>query len=688
MSDQFVLLVAVAVLFVPGALVLVAAKAVSPAALLGVAPLLSIGLISVSAFVGQVLGVNYGWAVAVLVGLSAAAAAVQLIRERPVISRPTLPQLAGLAVALLGVAVAARSWLRGIGGLDTPPQTHDPITHTMITAFIARTGEAGPGAVQATDLLSGEPVRYYPAAFHSFAALLTHVSSDPVVALNAATVVICAVAGPLGIFAAASRIEAGPTAPAFAGLAALFSAMLFRPAVELSHDAGILAFAVGLALLPGFTVCVLDLAGPRQVGRLLVLALAALALLTEHPSVLFVAALSGVLVGGCLAATASGRSWLRAHAPALGLAGAVTIVLAAPWLLAGSALRSQVTGFPLSLQPDAVGDVLERIALFAYGPGFDVELGPFSDRGWDLYHLSFAVLFWIGFAGCLVDRRLRPLAVLWGAWAGLYLIWASGGAGAPVVKQIAGVFYSSANRLFDLPWIVAPVIAALGLGSLALHAARILRSRWQPAARVPPAPVVALAVALAAVLYAAGPGGTYAEANQLAVANRWSDPIAIRVSAQDRAAFEYLASVRDEVGRVLNSANDGSTYLYVYTGLPVVNVYPVGNTETQYGIYLMQYFNRIDDSEQVRCLVRRWDITHVFVSRSAPLISNIGSPGDWTGPTGRFRYAPGLADLDDVASVTEVFGNDDASVYRINPEVARTADLDACSESPSVAPSP
>jgi len=685
-SDQLVLLVAVAVLYVPGVLVLVAARAVNPAALLGAAPLLSIALISVSAFAGQVLGVDYEWVCLALVLACLAAATVEVIRRRPDLPRVDAPRVAGPAVALLGVALAVRSWLRGIGGLTTPPQTHDPITHTMITAFIARTGEAGPGAIQATDLLSGEPVRYYPAGFHSFAALLTHVTPDPVVALNAATVVICAVAGPLGIFAVAARLERRATAPAFAGLAALFSALLFRPAVELSHDAGILAFAAGLALLPGFAVCVLDLPRSRHVGRLVVLALAAVALLTVHPSVMFVAVLSAVLLGGCALATGEGRDWLRARAGALALAGIGAAVLAAPWLLAGQALGSQVAAFPLALDPEPVGTVFGRLARFAYGPGFDVELGPFPDRGWDLYQLGFAALFWIGLLGCLTHRRLRPLVVLWAAWAGLYLIWASGGATAPVVGQIAGLFYNSANRLFDLSWVVAPVVAALGVGTLTLLAARWLRARMPWIAGLPGRPLVAVAAVLAAVGYVAGPGGVYAEANQRAVANRWSDPIAVRVSAQDRAAFDYLASVGDDVGRVLNSPNDGSTYLYVYTGLPVVNVYPVGNRETQYGIYLMQYFNQIDDSPEVRCLVRRWDITHVFVSRSAPSISSIGAPDEWTGPE-PFKYAPGLADLQDVDALTEVFGNDDARVYRIDPEVARTADLDACSASPSVAPS-
>lgn len=693
MSDQVVLLVAAATLYVPGALVLLAARVASPAALLGLAPLLTLGVIAVSAYAGQVLGVDYEWIVLALVGVAAVAAAGQLIRHRP--GRPTLDLswLAGLAVALVGVALAGRSWLRGFGGLATPPQEHDTITHTMVTSFIARTGLAGPGEIQPTDLLSGEPVRYYPAGFHSFAALLTHVAPDAVVAVNAATIVLCAVAAPLGLFAVASRIEGRASAPLFAGLVALFGALLFRPAVELAHDAGILAFAAGVSLLPGFALAMLALRGRTDdgtrpsddVGGGLVLALAALALLTVHPSVLIAATLSAVLVLVLVLASAEGRTWLRSRLSVLSLAAGAGLVVALPWLISGAALGGQVASFPETPTPAGLGDAVLRVAQFAYGPSYDIKRGPDPELAWDLHQTAFAALFWVGLIGCLTSRRLRPLVLVWGAWAAQYALWASGGDDWPVIGQVADIFYNSANRMLNLSWVVAPAVAGLGLGALALLAGRVARRTLRAAARIPARPALAALVVLAAAGYVVGPGEDYAETNRSAVAARWGQPQFIRISGQDRQAFGYLAGVRQDVGRVLNNANDGSTYLYVYTGLPVVNVYPVGLRETQYGIYLMQYFNLIDTSPQVRCLVRRWDITHVFVSRSSPSISNIAAPDGWTGP-GRFSYAPGLADLDEVDAVTEVFGNADAQVYRIDPEVARTADLGACSADPGVAP--
>src|SRR3954451_17641211 len=69
---------------------------------------------------------------------------------------------------------------------------------------------------------------------------------------------------------------------------------------------------------------------------------------------------------------------------------------------------------------------------------------------------------------------------------------------------------------------------------------------------------------------------------------------------------DFALALERHVGRVLNNGNDGSTFLYVYEGIPVVNTYPLGMPEARHGIYLMQHLNDLGTDPAVACLLRRW----------------------------------------------------------------------------------
>nr|WP_127781679.1 DUF6541 family protein [Rhodococcus sp. X156] len=124
--------------------------------------------------------------------------------------------------------------------------------------------------------------------------------------------------------------------------------------------------------------------------------------------------------------------------------------------------------------------------------------------------------------------------------------------------------------------------------------------------------------------------------------------------------------------RVMNSANDGSTYLYVYDGIPVVNVSPLGSgrpdTDT-----LLARFNRLDTDQDVRRIVRDLDIRWVYVDAEAPGIGVVQGGYPWyTGPS-PFTLAPGLTGLDAVTGLDRRFTSGSVSVYEVDPSLLAPA---------------
>lgn len=695
MSDGLLLLAGLVLLYLPGTAALVCLRVRSPRVVLGAAPVGTIAVLQLVALLRWGLGTGLAKTTAAAVAVLVVAAVVLEVRAgrdgvcrgaaravgTAVRRRPAVA-VATAAVLATGVGLGASSWLRGFGGLATPPQEHDTVTHTLVTAWIAHTGRAGPFEVLPTDLATGGHVNFYPAGLHTVAGLLSMLSGNPVSGFNATTVLVVALAGPLTLFAAAAAFEPVRTRPAFSALAGLLSVTLYRPYAELAHDAGIMAYAMGLALLPALAVALSGVrSAPGAVAARsgVALALVAFGLYTVHPSLVVIAVATAAVVAvvGALSA-ARFRAWVREHVRALLVGAVAACVLVAPWLVASLSVAGAVAGYPEAPPSRPLADVL--LSVVRFDDIATIVTHPATSQ------LGFAALFWLGLLGCLVRRRLWPVAAAWLFWAGAAALFASGHAGLPGLAQLGSVFYNSWTRLTAVSWLLAPAVAGTGLAALVdvlveragdrLDAVRPLR-RLQPAALLAP-----VAAVLVAAVYTAACGLAYAGVNQDAVAERYGDPQFLRLSPIEPQAFDYLAAHRSQVGRVLNNGNDGSTFLYVYDGIPVVNTYPEGMPQSEYGIYLMQHFDEIATNPAVRCLVQRYQITHVVTSVSSPRLPGAGFPEHWV-TTEWFDYAPGFADLQQVPLVSRVFSNPDVSVYRIAPSVLAGHDLDACTGDPA-----
>ncbi len=701
MSDRMVLAAGLLLLYVPGALLLVVCRVRSLRVWLGAAPAATLGLYQLAALAGSAVGVRlWSAAIAGTAALAVAALVLELrARSEGVVAgvlggalREVRVRPAAVAAGAVGLAtacwLASTSWLRGMGGLATPSQEHDPVQHLLLTAFIARTGQASPFDVMPLDLASGDNVRFYPAGLHTSAGLLAGLTPDPVVAFNATLVLLLGVAGPLALCAAVAGVVGRRHGLVAGALAALFSAVLYRPQFQLAHDAGIFAFGAGLALAPAAVVCVLALRrGDR--GLPVATAVVALGLFAIHPSVAVVVA-SVLAVGGLVALAAPPvRAWLSATRGVLLATAALAALAVAPWVLASLQVGGQVADYPEEPPLEPVSVALERVV--------GVQVGGFLDPTLTQYQTAVAVASLVGLAGCLTRRRLWPLAAAWLVWVGIAVGFTTGLDDAPLLDQFGGLFYNSTPRLTNTTYVLAVAVAGAGITALAASLASLPgRLRRTPAAATSPVDgpggatasgrrpadlLVPAAVAAVGIVFVAVSALDYRTVNTQSVAGRFATPDFLRVSAEDRAAFDWLAG-QDGVGTVMNNGNDGSTYLYVYEGVPVVNVYPLGVAEARYGLYLLQHFNEIDTDPKVRCLVQAHGITHVVVSLTSPLIGAAADPFDWLAePT--FSYAPGLADLDAVEDLDLVYRNPDTSVYAIDESVVGGDDRQACSADPA-----
>jgi hypothetical protein len=678
------------VLYVPGLLLLLVCRVRSVRVLVGVAPVATLGLLQIAALLTAGNLVELPWAAVsvtallavVLLVLDARAgregAVIGTVRQTATVVRRA-PAGAVTSAALLGGALwlASTTWLRGLGGLDTPPQEHDTVTHALLTSYIARTGEASPFDVMPVDLASGAHVLFYPAALHTYAALLADLAGDAVTGLNAATLLLLAVAGPATLAAVVATLEPRRTRPVFGGLSALLAVGLYRPYLELMHDAGILAFAVGLAMAPALAICLLSMRR-RDRPMAAVTAVVALALFTLHPSIAIICAIVAVIVLAVSVLLGPGRRWLPERLGTLGVTALAALVLVAPWALASVTVAGSVAAYPEQPPAAPLGEVAGWLAGFFYGGYLDLQAEHFQ--------LGFAVIFWIGFVGCLTSRRFWPLLAAWLAWALVALLYGSRHADLPGLAQLGQLFFNSWVRIASVNEVLAPAVAALGLAVLADRLVGLLdlrRSQRVGASRRPDL-VAALPAAVAVVValaYVPAAGEGYRDTDIEAIAARYGDPEFLRISPLDREAFEFLAS-EPRVGRVLNNGNDGSTFLYVYEGIPVVNTYPLGMPEARHGIYLMEHLDDLGTDPAVACLLRRWDITHVIVSVSSPRIGARGAPDHWV-RTPMFDYAPGFSDLAGVTGIEVAYANPDATVFRIDPTVTATAGLDACTADPA-----
>ena len=665
LDDLLPLLWGAAILFAPGASVVLALRRGARVAALAVAPAITVGICYLAAVLGGFLDVGYGTPLVLAVWAVVLAAAVLLGLRGPRIPlRAPVPAgllpLVGLGATLSAAALGALTWLRGLGGLGTLPQEHDIIVHSQLVARIIMTGEGAPWQSLPGDLLTGEPRGFYPNGFHLYAALLSSVGADPVVALNAAMVVVLGVALPLGVAALALNLRPRRYAPVIGGVAALLSVSAYRPMVALMHDGGILSNAAAFAVAPG-AVALLLLAARLGLPGALPIALVIAGSLLLHPNA---AVTIGLTAGVWLLATVVRRPVDRARIGELAAVLAAGAVLGAlllvPFVLAGTgtttASQPSVVGWPRSFPVQSFPDALSLTFRAPYGGFFDFE----QQRA----QVWLAVLAVVGLAVCLVRRMNAALVATFVAWAALQIAYLVDVGPGPL-QTIYGLYYQAYVRIVGgispLQWLAGGVAVATAVEVLARLVGRVPAARRSGAVPAVPAVSAALAVVVL-VLVVCLP---YARVNAQAIAQRHAAPNIERVDEHDLAAAAYVAERIRPGQRVMNNANDGSSYGYVFHGLPLVLNTALGLGTVPHTQILLQHFDELEQDDEVRRIVCDLEIAWVIVDRNAPPIGARGRP--WV-PKGVFTTAPGLDRLASTKHVERVARFGDVGVHRVDLE--------------------
>jgi hypothetical protein len=672
--DGLLLLVALLVCYLPGLALMAALGVRSGVLLMGLAPVMSVGVAVVTGVGTAILGVAFGVTpLGVVTAVMLAVAAALEVRRRSNRRRQRrrqgpsagwVVQAVGAVLVAAGAATGVGTWLRGMGPLSTIPQEHDMIVHAVLSAYIQRTGHAAPWQLMPTDVLTGAPVMFYPAGLHLLVAVTGGLTGATVPALNAVTVVVLAVglslsAATLTVVAARQLGLGRPTAMLAAGVGALVASGLYRPTFQLMHDGGLLTGGAALALTPGVVAGVLMLPRLPRTSAVAV-GVGCAGVVAVHPSAAVSVGMTVVAWWMGQALTRQGRQQLRGqnHLVGLLITAGTAMVLGSGTLAGAMAAGGRTNGWPPDISRTPFGDAVGSTLALSYGGHLDPQRS--------LGQLAAAVLVTLGVVAVIALRRGFGPVTAWAAWS-LVTIGAFLSPGSGPAALITGFFYNAQLRVWSHVSLLAPVLAALGVVLTASRCAVWLR-RHCP---VPVRAAAALLVVLAWLGYLVGPAWRYAHTNVTAVASRYLTPDFVRVNADDQRAISWLAGHVRPGQRVLNSPNDGSTYLYVERGVPVLNVNTLGVQGVPYTYRLLESFRSYPTDSQLRAVLLRYNVAWVYVDSRAPTIGSAGSPEGWAGTAG-FSLAPGLSDLVGLPGLVPVFTSGSVTVYSLDLGVLRT----------------
>ncbi len=691
-ADYVLLAVAALTLAVPGGLVLGAAgwlRRGRRAVLLGAAPVVTIGLLYLTATLSALVGVRYGWAV-VLIATAAAVVVVLAVRLRlahrhagnraliPALRWPTrmdvrrsAEPVVGFGLVLVAAVLAVQTWSEVLGGsLATVPQEHDMITHTLLTAYIEDTGRAAPWRAFPVDVLSGLPGTYYPSGFHSVAALVGAWSGDPVAAVNATMLVVFALFLPLGLYGLAAQLRPGTLPHVAGGAAAVVGVMAYRPTYAIMHDGGILANAMAISLSAGAIAGLLVVRGRRVVtGRWgAALDIAAVAMLVVgafavHPT-------SAATVGVSVIAWSLGdlvhrtrRAEMTRWLLTIAAGGAAGGLLLFPLLRSASTL-STVTSWPRDFD----------VVTFSRGMGIVLGmpyLGFFDPSGSNS-QAALAGLTLLGVGIALWSRRYLGALLTWAVWSAILLAFLTGSS-ILGLSSVSELFYNSYVRISGVLGPFQWVLAGIGISSVSpavtrVCAAVLRRVRNMPLLLPVSRPLGAASAALLVLLLAFATHDLRV-VNAQALADRYAQPSFTRVDGNDRAAFAWLRDHVQPGERVMNNANDGSTYMYVYDQIPMVNGSPLGNSRFPYTEELLANFDKLETDLQVQGLVRKMNIRWIYIDTNSPGIGVGQGLHPWFkgGAAGAYSIAPGMENLGSVPGLNLRFTSGSVSVYEVAP---------------------
>ena len=517
----------------------------------GMAPPLSVSVVSVGSVVAALAGIR--WNLAVLLAATAVAAGVAAVlaqvlhlrvwRRRHVDS--TRVRLAGLGGFAIGATLQSVALMRGIGAANSISNSPDVIFHLIRLRTMLETGN-----------VSSVAGGFYPSAFHGVVVSAVQVAPvSLVVAANLGALLTAAVIWPLGCIALARQVF-GPTPLALLATGLCSSAFVAFPAFLLGW--GVLwPNAIGLALVPGAlamavaTVRPVAQTGVRRRTAGIALAIAVPGVFLAHPNAMLSLALLvlTVLAAAAIQVLVEGPEHQRRRA-ALGLTALVVLSLAAVVLLPRISSRVAAVSAYDWKPTETVGDA-----------SFDMLLNAPHD-GPFLVGLSVFVVL-----GAIVavtrQRRLLWAVVSFALFSILYVLAAA--IGTPLTQLFTGYWYNDSVRIAASNAIPGTVLAVAGLGLLHRGLTRLLARRSGASTAARPSRLQTIGVpALLAVLFLGATVGASHRAQAQLVDHYYHPHTQARrlVSAAQLDALQRLARSIPKDTVVAGIPANGSPLLY------------------------------------------------------------------------------------------------------------------------------
>lgn len=550
-----VLLAALVVLFLPGALALWAVG-LRGLPLAASAPLFTVAATGLLAIAYPVIGLawsllTWGVGVALFVVLAALLGWVLGRAKRPAgdaAPRWVIP--AALAVGMLLGLSRLSTYIADPAGIS---QTNDAVFHMNAVRFIIDTADAS--SFHVNGVIGG--ASFYPAAWHAVVSIIVFATGASIpVAANMLTLIIGALIWPLGI-TWFTRIITGSTA--IAGSAAVLSGALQTFPLLMFQWGVLFPNALSTAMLPAAIAMVISLAasfvadrGWRPAVRGILLALVVLlALMLAQPAtvlpflaillVRFTARILAVLVPGSRL-----RGWM---------------LIAGCWAALG-----------------VIWVVVSRGTSGSHWPPFRGKLEVFLDvlLNGQLripFAVGISILMLWGLVAAWRSRSTRWLVCAWIGISALYVLVAS--IGAPLVRiNLLGAWYADPYRIAALAPVVVIPLAAIGLHSILATAGAAIRRGQREESELPTSvPIAVTLVSAAAIMIVlilvrpvAMPAvieGTFdRESRYLSASDSYLSP-------DERELLEELPGLVEPGTRVIANPSTGSGFGYMLSGVDV-----------------------------------------------------------------------------------------------------------------------
>jgi hypothetical protein len=335
-------------------------------------------------------------------------------------------------------------------------------------------------------------------------------------------------------------------------------------------------------------------------------------------------------------------------------AGAVLLI---PFVLAAAG----VTTSSVNVLPGVVGvgrNVIRTSVWRSLGLSVTAPYGGYLDPHFHAWQTWISVLSLAGLAVCLVLRRNAVVVAAFAVWAAFLFAFLADVPLSPV-RALSGLYYNSYSRISGgvavLQWLAAGVAVAAVVELLTRASHRV---RVRPGLMTP---VLAATAVLALFLVVCLP---YAGRDVEVAALRYRNPAYNRVDAFDLQAAAFVARRIRPGERVMNNANDGSTFGYVFYGLRIVVTQSIGSRAAPYMAQLLGGFNRLGEDAAIRDTVCRLHITWAIIDDDAP---RVGVRGLAWAPGGGFTVPTGLLHLEGIRGVSKAARFGHVTVYAVDP---------------------